>query len=385
MKAPGAARALATAAALLALSLLGCSVATEGAACEDDLHCPAAQRCTREGACVEGARAAVHLEDSCLSLLDALARKAQSCLGGDAQALFRLVQAEELCGSVGAGVEAGRQEFLPAEHGQCLRDVRALPCGEVTLEALTQGRLLTRACGAFRPRTAEGQACTSTSDCQEGWCSTARQTCNASGQCTTAVACPGVCKRFAALQAPCSDLEQCQPGASCVSGRCQSYAGEGGSCFGPQCDPRSDTFCGPGSTCTRRKGAGAACAAAAECAQGLACVREAPGSDVRTCQPALALGAACTPGRGQCEATLHCDTTRLRCEVWPSLGGTCNVSPLNPGEPVYCVGSRCPVSFFNVPQTCVPFAGAGEACASALDCSPLSACRGGLCAPAWCR
>ncbi|MFY0575478.1 hypothetical protein ACN28S_14925 [Cystobacter fuscus] len=177
-------------------------------------ECPALHP---RGALCGGRPLREHLEESCRTAMETLARRADQCHGGKTPESYqRLADAESVCASVVASVQAGRQAFVPERFGACVRQLRDVPCGALTLEEFTQGNLLAR-CEALEPQAAEGSACGGNLDCQGGWCD-------------TSAGCPGVCKRYVPAGSACDGSVPCQPGSTCALNVCRASANLGESC-----------------------------------------------------------------------------------------------------------------------------------------------------------
>jgi hypothetical protein len=355
---------------MLGVLWLGCSVQLTGAPCADDLQCPAEQRCGAEAACVEGARTAELLGESCRMAVRAVAARASECIGGAAEDYVKVLGPEVVCQSVEASVAAGRQVFRPEEFGACLRGLRQTPCGNLDLEKVSLGTML-EGCPAFVPQVAAGGACANTADCQGGWCS------------ATDV-CPGVCRAFIPFSGACTEEDRCQEGSSCAGGVCRRNAGLEGICTaGVQCDPNSNTYCQDG-RCVARKTSGS-CTDDAQCALGFRCVKTAPAlgnNSPRECRSAKGAGAACEPGAGECALFSYCDAGTRACRSWPGPGERCG-DPNGAGEVTFCLESRCEI--FGLPPVCLAYNPVGGGCLTSLDCGPSAACRKFRCVPLWCQ
>ncbi|WNG48115.1 hypothetical protein F0U60_31225 [Archangium minus] len=354
---------------VMMVALAGCSVQVTGAPCEDDLQCPSAQRCTPEGHCVAGARSGEHLLESCRTAMETLARRANQCYGGPPDSYQRLVDTESVCASVVASVQTSRQSFLPEQFGACVRRLRDLPCGALTLEEFSQGNLLAR-CDALAPQVAEGGSCGGNMDCQDGWCD-------------TSASCPGVCKRYVPAGSGCDGSVPCQPGSTCSLNVCRAYANLGESCaWGVRCAPEANAAC-VNNVCVVRKEAGA-CASADECAPGQACVKLESGATApRECRPARGLDEPCTPGAFECGGLLYCEAASARCRPWRELGQTC-FNPDGTAELALCLGSRCAFGAFGQ-LVCQQYVAPGEACLLDVDCGPLGSCHNKVCVATWCQ
>jgi hypothetical protein len=357
---------------VMMMALAGCSVQVTGAPCQDDLQCPSAQRCTAEGHCVAGARTGEHLLESCRTAMEALARRADQCHGGKTpESYHRLADTESVCASVVASVQAGRQTFVPERFGACVRQLRDLPCGALTLDDFSQGNLLAR-CEALESQAAEGNPCGSNLDCRGGWCD-------------TKAGCPGVCKRYVPAGSACDGSVPCQPGSTCSLNVCRAYANLGESCaWGVRCAPEANAAC-VGNVCVARKEAGT-CAGADECAPGQACVKlDANGgaNTPRECRPARGLDESCTPGALECGGLLYCEAASARCRPWRELGQTC-FNPDGTDERALCLGSRCAFGAF-AQLVCQQYVAPGAACVLNTDCGPTGACRDNVCITTWCR
>ncbi len=358
---------------VMMMALAGCAVQVTGAPCQDDLQCPDAQRCTPEGQCVAGARSGEHLLESCRTAMDTLARRADQCYGGMNPGSYpRLADAESVCASVVASVQAGRQAFVPERFGACVRQLRALPCGAMTLDDFTQGNLLAR-CEALEPRAAEGSACGGNLDCAGGWCD------------TSAGCAAGVCKRYVPAGSGCDGSVPCQPGSTCSLNVCRAHANLGESCaWGIRCAPEANAAC-VDNRCVARKASGT-CKTADECEPGLACVKlsvDAGPDAPRECRPARNLDESCTPGASECGGLLYCEAATARCRPWRELGQSC-FDPDGTKELALCLGSRCAFgAFFQL--VCQQYVALGEACSADGDCGPTGACRNKVCVSTWCR
>jgi len=268
-------------------------------------------------------------------------------------------------------------------------------------------------CGVCRPYFATGTTCS-----RDAQCNPASQFCSKGTQST------GTCAAFRAEAQSCylTELSSCGPDRQCVvtgiiafTGKCQAGLNEGAACTQGKyackrsnralpellCAPQAGGSgsvcvklqsppggpCGNGElvvpdpnnpnggisgplcpesqycanhVCTPRKAAGAACAADAECGDGLRCT----GSGATTCQPYAEAGAACA-STADCKNLLAC-------------GGatTCAADLALNGEPcpsgVACAGGFCDAS--GAAPTCAPFKAAG------VTCGADSECRSGTCA-----
>ncbi|ATB42850.1 hypothetical protein CYFUS_008329 [Cystobacter fuscus] len=354
---------------VMMMALAGCSVQVTGAPCEDDLQCPSAQRCTAEGRCVAGARSGDHLQESCRMAMETLARRANQCYGGPPDSYQRLLDTDAVCASVVASVQMGRQAFLPEQFGACVRRLRDLPCGALTLEEFSQGNLLAR-CDALAPQVAEGGVCGGNMDCQGGWCD-------------TSAGCPGVCKRYVPAGSRCDDSVPCQPGSTCSLNVCRAYANLGESCaWGVRCAPEANAAC-VDNVCVARKEAGA-CASTDECAPGQVCAKLAVDATApRECRPARGLDEACAPGALECGGLLYCEAASAHCRPWRELGQTC-FNPDGTEERALCLGSRCAFGPF-AQLVCQQYVAPGGVCVLNADCGPTGACRNKVCVTTWCR
>jgi hypothetical protein len=358
------------AAMMVGVLWLGCSVQLAGAPCADDLQCPKEQRCAPEAVCVEGPRTAEMLEESCQRAVKVVAERVSECFGGTVENFLKVLGPEPVCQSVKASVEGARQAFHPEEFGACVRNLRQVPCGNLSLEKLSLGTLL-EGCTALVPQVAAGQPCGNSSDCQGGWCSTAET-------------CPGVCRAFIPYSGACTEGDQCQVGSTCSGGICRRYVGLGGICSATvQCDPNSGTYCQDG-RCVEQKGAGAPCNDTTECKPRSQCVKTQPAqgnNSPKECREVKALGEPCAPGAGECALLSYCDAGTRTCRSWPGPGERC-ADAEGTGEGSLCLESRC--EFFGFPPVCVPYNPAGGGCLTSLDCGPTGACRKFRCTPNWC-
>ncbi|PTL75659.1 hypothetical protein [Vitiosangium sp. GDMCC 1.1324] len=357
---------------VMMMTLAGCSVQVTGAPCQDDLQCPSAQRCTSEGRCVAGARSGEHLLESCSMAMETLARRADQCYGGmTSESYQRLADMDSVCASVVASVQAGRQAFIPERFGACVRQLRDLPCGAMTLDDFSEGNLLAR-CEALVPQAAEGNPCGNNLDCQGGWCD-------------TSAGCTGVCKRYVPAGSGCDGSVPCQPGSTCSLNVCRADANLGESCaWGVRCAPEANAAC-VDNRCVARKASGA-CKSADECEPGHACVKlnvEAGSDSPRECRPARGLDEPCTPGASECGGLLYCEAATSRCRPWRELGQTC-YDPDGTKELALCLGSRCAFGAY-LQLVCQSYVAPGGTCLTDADCGPTGACHSNACITTWCR
>lgn len=367
-------------AALMVLGVLwlGCSVQLSPVPCLDDLQCLPSQHCGLEAVCVDGARTAQMLGDSCKLAIRTVAAHASTCLGGSVEDFVRLLGPDEVCTSVEASVAAGRQVFRPEAFGSCVRKLLEKPCLELgrdgeetlegnerTLEALAQGTLLEQ-CPAFEPLVPVGGTCASTADCQDGWCDASKT-------------CPGVCRAFIPVSQECNNESRCQKDSSCALGRCVRDAGRGERCgLGVRCSSESDSSCEI-PLCVERKRAGT-CTKDTQCSLGYRCVKTQPlqGDDSpKECRAVKAIGDACEPGAGDCGLLSYCDPTSRTCRRSPGPLEPCGKIP-GVGEYVDCLESRCDGSVCQEPAL------TEEVCGESRDCGPSRACWKGHCINQWC-
>ncbi|MCP3140887.1 hypothetical protein [Pyxidicoccus xibeiensis] len=355
---------------LLGLLWLGCSVQVAGAPCNDDLQCPGQLHCGLERTCKEGARSQELLAESCRMAVEEMAMRADTCFGGTAEGYLHAVDPTQVCPSVEASVRAGRLEFQPSMFGTCLRSLRELPCGQVSMGL--DGFLLNE-CAAFVPRVEEGGECGNSAECNEGWCRTANT-------------CPGTCARLIPAGRACTATDRCMPGSICVSGTCRQYPGAGEACTSDlKCNPDSNIVCGPEGRCVQRRTSGT-CKANDDCATGYLCVRTQPAAKDKSpleCRPTKRLDEPCVPGARECELLHYCDSATSRCRPWPTQGSACG-DVNGTDELVLCSGTLCFLGG-GLQLICLAPAAPGEGCVFPQDCGPTAACRQNVCTPTWCR
>ncbi|MFP2923638.1 hypothetical protein ACLESO_00175 [Pyxidicoccus sp. 3LG] len=354
---------------MLGVLWLGCSVQLTEVPCLDDLQCLEAEHCGPEAVCVEGARTAQMLGESCRAAVRSAAAHASECLNGAEEDFVRLLGPDAVCVSVEASVAAGRQVFRPELFGECVRGLQRRACGELDPELPSRETLL-QGCPAFEPQVAEGAACTNTADCQGGWCSTTE-------------VCPGVCRAFIPLGEACTSQDRCQRGSSCAGGVCRRDAAVGERCGGGVlCESGADTHCENGWCVEHRKQG--ACDNHDQCSLRYRCVKTQPAlgnSSPKECRPAQALGEACEPGAESCGRLSFCHTGTRTCRSWPTPNESCDASNYM-GESVFCLEGSC--NHISVSPMCVGPDPVGETCVRSLECGPSGTCRDFRCVPLWC-
>jgi hypothetical protein len=197
-------------------------------------------------------------------------------------------------------------------------------------------------------------------------------------------ACPGVCHTYVGVNAACDNSTKlCDPTAStCGSGLtcvALTHPGLGEACGQPgaYCN-RAVSRCDGTNHCVALKTSGP-CTISNECVIGYVC---AGPQGALTCQPAVGLGGACTPGQMQCRYPGACDAATNTC-LERKTGDPCG--QINLPENQACVESTC---IYNAKTSgiCSAPQQDGQTCGSGMpSCLTSSTCRGGMCSPTECQ
>lgn len=264
-----------------------------------------------------------------------------------------------------ASVQAGRAAMDPQAASACLQAIRSQSCAErpPQLDSL-------QACqAAFAGRVEPGAGCIASLACRAGH--TCVQAEDEGGE-----ACTGVCRALA--EGACVRGADCGTGEVCDRGVCSAERAPGGA--GEPCG--SFDACLPGLACREQvTGAGVAFRCHKPPAQGEACsVGQACADASLVCVPNEAGSAAtCRTSRGEgeaCELPFECGGVASAlvcvsgsCVRRPSSGDCVKAGGLGLCDPAsaYCDESASS-------SVCRPFRVAGEACTSARQCGPDSAC-----------
>jgi hypothetical protein len=280
----------------------------------------------------------------CQQLSGALVDLQVRCFGAERQWANRVPTLPD-CTNWQKAAAGGQAAFDAVAAFDCVTAARTASCDDLTRIAF---KTLPSACQRALQGTLTTQNCYDDVECPQG------QYCNA---------CPGRCQAYAGLDQDCS-ATTCGPGLACMDTsavaqvrRCRpvqvvplnALCGVIGSNPTPTAALCTEgTFCDPLSppAVCHAQSASAICVPGSilglpldpQCLPGYRCA--GPSGGVRTCQKALALGAACTDGYGQCAVGTYC--TNGQCALYPVAGGTCGA--VIPGEQAECLGASCPAA-----------------------------------------
>lgn len=281
---------------------------------------------------------------------------------------------------VAASAQAGLATYDPKAGMECIAQLASSACA-------TPAVLDSAACkGMFHGQASLGATCSSSADCQSGFCKLD----------PTQPACPGTCAEPGKAGAACVDDFGCDGGLACILGQCAPASG------GQAGDTCGDFSCGKGlyceqtgeasSACTPQLGQGQPCLLPTSCLAGLHCAMD-PATFDATCQPAAALGKPCLPDSGYesfqpgqgtaCVKGAVCafgSETQASCLAVAQAGQPCEHPAQCAGVDLTCIGWKPGVKGVCGPlpkagEACVPptvTSGKDQACAGGIPCDPTT-------------
>lgn len=264
--------------------------------------------------------------------------------GGDCAQDLALQLEDSLMPLWRAAIDAGTLSYDPSAAGDCVRDLRNLPCD-------AEGPRGTACDDALRGTVEAGGTCSSHEECA------------GDAYCDFDASCPGECRPRGAAGASCNDDDACTAGLECLDDVCAAPSTLGSPC-------EDDDACGGLTTCI-----------AGRCAT----VRESL---------TASLGETCDPEAGVlCEEGTSCalegfdpatETAQWRCVAPSSSGGACKLGLPDPcPNDEYCDAD--PATTFMFDGTCQPLPAAGEACRAGGDFAVRRCADGLVCSDGVCR
>lgn len=250
-------------------------------------------------------------------------------------------------------IELAEVEFDREAAARCRDEISGVGC-EIGHRPSV---FLTTACRQlWRPRVAEGGACSSSFSCSEALA------------CVISDMCPGTCKAQLSTNQPCEFGDVCDDANFCsiTAMRCRARVARGQPCEGSL----SGNPCRDGSWCDLGQLGGPECVAAG--GRGFACE-----STFQCASSARCLAGRCSAGLEDdgCALDLDCQDGRVcaggRCRTPTPLGEICSVSNAVCAEGSLCLGEENAMR-------CLALAGVGGTCSEASDCY-ASDCKGGQC------
>jgi hypothetical protein len=260
----------------------------------------------------------------CDQMIDAMMAKFEECMGGpqDIWTSF-LEQNQDICGTMVAGVDAGRITFHQANTQSCLDSLDTISC-----DVLMDSKGMPQDCqAALEGTVAQSGACYDSGECAgDSYCT------------ETALQCPGQCEPRAAEGESCASNSECEGQLECdfTSSTCEQ-------------PDTSGTDPGLGESCPN-----------GDCQMGLVC-----NPDNSICEEYDREGDACVPGDSTCELFTYCDNSQT-CVRYNGAGATCGMS--NDGEWAGCLpGTYCDFGP-STSGTCETAKAIGESCQGDTEC-----------------
>jgi hypothetical protein len=299
----------------------------------------------------------------CSSIYDKVLSRSEACFKSP-KAWIQTSSPVPDCAGYDVSIDATRIQVDTSKLDTCLNDIGAANCyalfgaGGIVLPGTACPVLVL-------PQVPVGGVCYMNEECSTGT------------YCSDFAACPGTCRRFSGLGAPCGGSAQafCDPSLVC---RTSGAAGATGtSCLSPlaagvECTTAkegcaSGLYCEfnaaavpptPQYTCQAQVGAASPCQGPEACLVPYLCTGATmPG----TCKLPAAAGGACTVGANECGYGHFCQGAPAgtgSCVLYPSppsAAGTCG--SVN-GELVDCIGGYCNGT------ACAPYIAVGKACST---------------------
>ncbi len=288
--------------------------------------------------------------DYCTAYWNAFAQRYAACVNGAPELVLAHDDPTVLCPQAGKAVAAGRAAYDRSRAGACLSFLQSGDC--YAIDALFNHILDQPDCaGALAGQIAAPGQCYTDFDCQSGWCSN--------------YACPYVCVPLVGPGASCDSAMQCKAGYNCSGGVCVVKFGQGTPCASdPQCQP--GLYCTEGTvaspaTCQPRVAVGAACTSGVRCVIGATCALV---QGVGVCERQLGPGESCAASPDMCGPGLICSSATSTCVAAAGPSQSCN-----PATSKECLIGYCDTTT----DLCVP-PSVGSSCVGDWDCGSTLTC-----------